>query len=152
MNKFFFNVTMAALLGMILGGCDTDSIIGEDDDDIQTSNRTFYLKDSNGAGVTGIAYSCIGGSNDAGDLLVTSGNTASAGDMPIVYAPVSQIRCTLTPIDAPKLYLYDANGPMNDVSVYCNSSNGFTGEDGHAGSINNAPSDTCVFDIFPDNF
>ncbi len=146
MNKIFLKVTMAALLGMTLGGCSAvDDLIEEyaSDDGEEFSHSTLYLKDSIAAGVAGVSYSCDGGYTDDGPL-TTSGTTSSTGDVSISYWPGYDLTCIIYPIDAPELYLYDANGPINNAEVVCTDSNGLTGEDGNDGSINNAPTDTCT--------
>jgi len=142
-NYKFGVATIAASLFLI--GCSTDSITESfsGDDDEQFSRSTLYLKDSSGAGVAGIPYSCNGGHAD-GNQLDTSGNTSSAGDMSVSYWPGYDVICTITPSGAPKLYLYDGNGPVtNPTQVDCTKFHGFIGDDGVAGSINNASSDTC---------
>ena len=137
---------MALGLSMALStGCSSvdeliEDYIGDDEDEYTSS--ALYLKDSNGNGVAGISYSCDGGFTDDGPL-TTSGTTSSTGDMSISYWPGFDATCTINPINTTELYLYDANGAMNDAQVSCTSFYGFTGEDGDDGSINNASSDTC---------
>ena len=141
MNKNFLKVTMVALLGMTLGGCDAESLLGDDEEEF--SRSTLYLKDSNGAGVAGVSYSCNGGDAD-GAQLNTAGSTSGTGNMPVNYWPGYDVICNITTNGAPELYLYDANGPITSpAQVSCNNFYGLVGEDGVAGSINNAPSDAC---------
>ena len=101
------------------------------------------MKDSSGTGVAGVSYNCGEGNVADGEPLITSGATTGAGGMAVSYWPGYDLICTITPVGAPALYLYDANGPINNAQVDCTSFHGFTGEDGVAGSINNASSDTC---------
>jgi len=54
------------------------------------------------------------------------------------------LQCTITPVDAPELYLFDVNGPINDAQVSCASYYGLISEDG---AINNEPSDTCTITL-----
>lgn len=134
---------------VLFTGCGAvDDLINEyidNEDGEEFSRTTLYLKDSNGTGVAGISYDCDDGSYyDDNIPLNTPGNTPSTGDFPVSYWPTYGAHCTITPIDAPALYLYDASGPLNNVQVSCTSSSyQFTGEDGNDGSINNAPSGTC---------
>jgi len=134
---------------VFLTGCSSvDELIEKfaPDDEDQFSSSTLYLKDANSTGVAGIPYSCYGGYTSDGNL-TTSGTTSNTGDISISYWPGYDAECTITPIDAPELYLYDANGPLNDAEVRCTSFYGFTGEDGDDGSINNASSDTCTIKL-----
>ena len=148
---------MALGLSMALTtGCSSVDELIEDyigDDEDQYTSSTMYLKDSSGSSVAGIEYNCNGGFTSDGEL-TTSGTTISTGDMPIDYWPGYGLTCTITFVDAPDLYLYDANGPLNDVQLHCNSFIDeyyyFTGENGHDGSINNASSDTCQIDFMLD--
>ena len=153
MNKVFFNITIAALLGITLGGCDTDSFIDPGNDEAEFSRTVVYLKDANGAGVAGIAYSCQEGMTSTEGDITTSGTTSVTGDMSVSYWPGSYLECIITTNAAPELYLYTANGPLNNIYVGCTGpgsspgNNGFTGEDGHDGSINNEPNDTCSLQL-----
>jgi len=134
---------MALGLSMALfTGCSSVEELIEDyiDDEEQYSSSAIYLKDSSGTGVAGIDYSCDGGYTSDGDL-TTSGSTTDTGDMLVDYWPSYGFSCNITLIDAPELYLYDVNGPINDAQVNCASYNGLTGEDG---AINNEPFDTCT--------
>lgn len=138
--------TIATLLVLSLGGCGAadslvEDLVGDDSDEYTSS--ALYLKDSNGTGVAGISYVCDGGYTADGDL-TTSGNTSSTGDMLVDYWPGYDLQCTITPVDAPGLYLFDVNGPINDAEVSCASYYGSTGEDG---AINNEPSDTCIITL-----
>ncbi len=137
MNNIFLKVTMAALLGMTLGGCDTESLLGDDEEEF--SRTTLYLKDSSGAGVAGIQYSCSGGEAEIGDIS-TSGNTPSTGAVDISYWPGYDASCSFTFDNVPKLYLFDTNGPINDIRMQCTP--GAPTE--NPGEIGNAPSGTCV--------
>ena len=141
---------MALGLSMALfTGCSSVEDLIEDyigDDEDQYSSSALYLKDSSGAGVAGIEYSCDGGYTSEGDL-TTSGTTSSSGDMIVDYWPGYDLQCTITPIDAPELYLHDVNGPINDATSSCASYNGSTGEDG---AIHNLSTDTCTLTIVMD--
>ena len=133
MNKNFLKVTMAALLGMTLGGCDTG------DDKEEFSRTTLYLKDSSGAGVAGIQYSWSGGEAEIGDIS-TSGNTPSTGEVAISYWPGYDASCSFTFDNVPQLYLFGTNGPINDIRMQC--TDGVSGV--NPGALNNAPSGTCI--------
>ncbi len=137
MNKIFLKVTMAALLGMTLGGCDTESLLGDDEEEF--SRTTLYLKDSSGAGVAGIQYSCSGGEAEIGDIS-TSGNTPSTGAVAISYWPGYDVSCKFTFDNVPKLYLFGTNGPINDIRMQCTP--GTSTE--NPGEIGNSPSGTCT--------
>lgn len=145
---------MALGLGMVLStGCSSVDELIEDyvgDDEDQYTSSMIYLKDSSSTGVAGIEYNCDGGFTSDGEL-TTSGTTTSTGNMPIDYWPGYDLKCTIAFVDASDLYLYDANGPINDVQLHCNSFIDeyyyFTGENGYDGSINNASSDTCYIDF-----
>ena len=140
MNKIFLNVTIATILGMTLGGCDTESIIRDiaGDEDEEFSRATVYLRDSNGTGVADIAYSCSGGTSDNGDLS-TAGNTPSTGDVAVAYWPGYDVSCTFTFDNVPKLYLFDDNGPINDVRMHCIPGASIE----NPSELGNAPSGTC---------
>ena len=153
MNKIFLNVTMTALLGITLGGCNTESLVDDyidpGNDEAAFSRTTVYLKDANGTGVAGITYSCQEGMTSTEGDITTSGTTPATGDMPVAYWPGSSAECIIITNAAPELYLYTANGPLNDIFVNCTGpgSDSFTGEDGHDGSINNKPNDTCSLQL-----
>lgn len=142
-----YKLGVAAMASTILlSGCDTESLLEDivGDDGEEFSSSALYLKDSSGTGVADISYSCEGGYTDEGNL-ISSGTTSITGDMSISYWPGYDLMCTITPNDAPALYLYDANGPINDANVHCSTSSyGLTGDDG---SINNASTDTCYINL-----
>ncbi len=138
MKKSLFTGTMALLVAVGLTGCDVASLVGDDAGEFSSS--TLYLKDVNVDGVAGIAYSCDGGYTDDGPL-ITSGTTSTTGGMSASYWPGYDLQCTITPIDTPDLYLYDANGPINNAQVDCDI---FAGSIGQDGAINNEPTDTCT--------
>lgn len=130
--------SMILTAGLLFTGCSAESLIGDDED--QFTSSALYLKDSQGVGVEGISYSCDGGYTSDGDL-ITSGSTSITGEMAVDYWPGYDLMCTITPINAPALYLYDIDGPISNADVQCDSYNGIIGEDG---AIYNNSTDECT--------
>lgn len=133
------NIALIAAIG--LTGCGVESLVGDDDGEFSSS--ALYLKDVQGVGVAGISYSCDGGYTNDGPL-TTSGTTTTTGGMTVSYWPGYDLMCTITPVDAPDLYLYSANGPINNAQVDCNVNDGSIGQDG---AIYNEPTDTCTITL-----